>query len=96
LPSASRERGDDRALHRAQIDEHVVDAHDRVADELARAVVGQLPAARGLDDVDALGAAPVLAHRQIARLRAAPERVDGVVLEQQHHRVLLAGDHLLP
>ena len=88
------ERGDDRALHRAHEHEHVVDAHDRIADQLAGAVVGQLAAARGLDDVDALGAAPVLAHRQVAGLRAAPERVDGLVLEQQHRLVELTREDL--
>ena len=39
------QRGDDRLLHRAQVGDDVVDAHDRVAHELARAVVGQLAAA---------------------------------------------------
>ena len=34
------ERRDDRALHRAQVGDDVVDAHDRIADELAGAVVG--------------------------------------------------------
>ena len=31
------ERGDDRLLHRAHVGDDVADAHDRVADELARA-----------------------------------------------------------
>src|SRR5919199_1549641 len=48
------QRRHDRALHRAQEDQDVVDAHYRVADQLARTVVGELAAAVGGDDVDAL------------------------------------------
>jgi hypothetical protein len=56
-------------------------------------VVGQLAAAARGDDVDPLRAAPVLAQRQVARLRAAPERVHGLVLEQQQHLAELAVLH---
>ena len=83
------QRGDDRALHAADVLVHVVpvglQAHDRVADELARPVVGHATAAVGVDDVDPLGAVPVLAHRQLGGLRAPPARVDRRMLEQQQH-----------
>ena len=46
------ERGDDRALDRAQVGDDVDDPHDRIADELTRAVVGELAAAVDVDDVD--------------------------------------------
>ena len=88
------ERRDDRLLHRAQVGDDVADAHDRVADELAGAVVGDAAAAVDVDDVDALAAVPGLAHRQLAGRRAPPARVDRRVLEQQQRvgdRVGLAG-----
>ena len=50
----ARERRDDRALERAQVADHVADPHDRVADELARAVVGHAAAAVDVDDLDLL------------------------------------------
>ena len=53
---------------------------DRVADELAWPVVGRLAAAVGLDDLD-LGA---VGNVQLARVRSAPERDHGRVLEQDH------------
>ena len=77
------ERGDDRALHRSHVGDDVVDAHDRVADELARTVVGHAPAAVGVDDVDALAEVPGLTHRQLARPGAPAAGVDGRVFEQQ-------------
>ena len=52
-------------------------------------MVGDAAAAVGLDDVDALGAVPVLAHRQLAGLRAAPARVHRRVLEQQQEVTVL-------
>ena len=45
--------------------------HDRIADELAGAVIGDPPAAVGGDHVDALGAVEVLAERQVRRRRSA-------------------------
>src|SRR5204863_198396 len=77
------ERGEQRALHGAHELDDVVGVHDRVADELAGAVVGDAPAAVDVDDVDALGAVPVFAHRQLALAGAPPARVDGRVLEQE-------------
>ncbi len=65
------ERGDDRVLHRAQVRDDVGDGHDRVAHQLAGAVVGDAPAAVGVDHVDAFGAVEVLAERQTRRRRSA-------------------------
>ncbi len=70
MPSLG-ERGDDRGFHRAQVAADVVDRHDRVADELAGAVVGELAAAVGVDHVDAFGAVEVLAERQLLGARRA-------------------------
>jgi hypothetical protein len=58
-----------------------VEVEDRVADELARAVVGRFPAPVGLDDLD------VHALRQVelrGLVRAPAEGHDGLVLEQDH------------
>src|SRR5215211_9494173 len=60
-------------------------AYDRVAHELARAVVGDAPAAIGIDYVDALPQVPVLTHRELIRSRATALRVDRRVLEQEKH-----------
>ena len=65
--------------------------HDRVADELPGAVVGEPPAAVGVDDVDALGAVEVLAEGQVLGARAPTARVHGRVLEQQQRVGQLAG-----
>ena len=82
-PSGS-ERPDQRLLEVAAVALHVLavprQVEDRVADELARAVVGGLAAAVGLDDLD-LGA---VGDVQLARLGAAAERDHRRVLEQQH------------
>jgi hypothetical protein len=90
------ERGDQRLLERADVAAQVAAAsgevEDRVADELARAVVGRAPAAADLDDLDA--AALVLLGRQRQLLvadGARAERDHRLVLEQ-HDRV---GDRLL-
>jgi hypothetical protein len=95
LDPLGRQRGDDRLLDRADEGGDVADPHDRVADELPGAVVGEAAAAVALDDVDALRAIPVLAHRQVAGAGAPAERVDGRVVEQQQHVGLLAGLHAL-
>jgi hypothetical protein len=87
------ERRHDRPLHGQDVLRHPVDVHDRVADELAGAVVGQLAAARRLDHVDAQGAVVLLAQRQVGLGAAAPDRVDRRVLEQQHRLRQLAGAH---
>ena len=77
----------------------IIDTDDRVADELARPVIGDLAAAVGLDDFHPLHAVPVLAHRELARHRSPAPRVDRPVLEgQQHVRhplVLARGPHPL-
>ena len=86
------ERGDDRALHREDVLRHARDAHDRVADQLPGAVVGELAAARRAHDVDPALAVERLAERQVALVRAAPDRVDRRVLEQQHQLRQLTGD----
>ena len=58
-------------------------------------MVGELAAARRAHDVDPLRAPVVLAEGQVARLRAAAERVDGRVLEEQQQRRQPAGEHPL-
>jgi hypothetical protein len=75
--------GDQSPLQRRDVLDDVVDAHDRVADQLPRPVVGHLAAAVGLDDVEALHPVPVLTHRELARDRAPSARVDRPVLEHQ-------------
>ena len=65
------ERGHDRTLHRVHEVGHPLHGHDRVGHELSGAVVGHAPAAVRVADLDALGAVPVLAHRQVARARCA-------------------------
>ena len=62
---------------------HVGDAHDRVADELARPVVGDAPSAVGGDHVDALRRVEVLAEGELALGGAPAAGVDGGMLEQQ-------------
>jgi hypothetical protein len=57
-------------------------AHNRIADQLAGAMVGDAPATVGIDDLDPLRAIPALAHRQLVGGRAAPAGVDGRVFEQ--------------
>ena len=87
---ASPQRGDERRLHRRARTRARRHVHDRIADELAGAVVGQLAAAVGLDDVDpARGTSP--RRRQLAGLGAAAARVDRRVLEQQQQVGQLAG-----
>ncbi len=92
MPSSRRERasiprlgqrGDDRASIVRRCAPTSLDAHDRVADELAGAVVGDAPAAVGGDDLDPARAVEGLAERQLAVARASPTRVYGRVLEQQ-------------
>jgi hypothetical protein len=85
------ERRDERRLDPAQVRDHVVDADDRVADELARAVIGELAAAVDRDDVDPLLGVPRGRERQVAVLRAPPARVHGRVLKQQQHVGQLVG-----
>ena len=80
---------DQRLLEAAHVvdDEHVVgQRHDRVADQLAGAVEGDLAAAVDLDHRGAVGGA-------LVRLGALAGGVDGGVLEQQH-RVGPARDDL--
>jgi hypothetical protein len=86
--------GDERLLERADVGDDVIDADDRVPDQLTRAVVGDLAAAVGLDDLDPLHLVPLLAHRQVASGRAPAAGQHRPVLQQQHHvgnKTLLAG-----
>ena len=73
----------------------LADAHDRVADELPGAVVGELAAARRAHDVDPALAVEGLGERQLAGVRAPPDGVDRRVLEQQHQVGQLARPDLL-
>src|SRR5215207_7111283 len=59
------ERGDDRALHREDEVRHAADTHDRIADELAGAVVGELAAAWRAHDVDPALVVEGLAEQQL-------------------------------
>ncbi len=81
------ERRDHRLLESSYVREdvsvHRADVEDRIRDQLPGAVVGDLPAAVRLGDLDPLHAVPVLAHRQMAGLGATTLRVDGPVLEEQ-------------
>ena len=61
---------------------------DRVADELPRAVPGDLPAAVHVHHRGAV-------HRPVPRLGALAGGVDAGVLQQQHRVALLAGHHRL-
>jgi hypothetical protein len=70
---------------------YVGDAHDRVADQLAGAVIGDAAAAVGRDDFDALGAVERLAQRQLAVAGAPTARVDGGVFQQQQRVGNLVG-----
>jgi len=62
LDSEVGQRGNDRLLERPDVAAQVTPARsqveDRVADELARPVVGRAPAAADLDDVDAAARDP--------------------------------------
>ena len=69
----------------------VVDAHDRIADQLAGPVVGDAPAAVGVDDLDPARAVEVLAEGQLAVGRAPTAGVDGRVFEQQQRVGQLLG-----
>jgi hypothetical protein len=78
------ERSDQRLLEHAHVALDVLSVpaqvQDRVADELPRPVEGRLAAAIGLDHVDGR----VLGHVQLRLVRAAAERDDGRVLEEEH------------
>ena len=63
----------------------LVDGHDRVGHQLAGPVVGHAPAAVAVLHGDALEPVPVLAHRQVGRLGAAPARVHRRMLEHEQH-----------
>ena len=68
-----------------------LDAHDRIADELAGAVVGDLAATVGGHDLDAALAVEVLAQRQLVVGGAPPARVHGRVLQQEQRVGQLLG-----
>ena len=89
------QRGHERLLHREDVLRHAGDPHDRVADELARPVVGELAAARRAHHVDPALPVEALGERQVGRLGPARDGVDRRVLEQQHQLGQLTRDHLL-
>ena len=70
-------------------------AHDRIADELAGAVVGDASTAVGRNEVDAFRAVEVLGERQLALGRASPARVNGGMLQQEERVGQLIGLSLL-
>ena len=70
MPS-SRQGGDDRPPPWSHEVSDAVHRHHRVGHELAGTVVGHAAAAIGLAHVDAALGVPGVAHRQVARLRAA-------------------------
>ena len=84
LDADGAECADQRLLEVAAVALHVLavagEVEDRVADELARPVVGRLAAAVGLDDLD-LGA---VGHVQLALVGAPAERDHRRVLEQEN------------
>ena len=78
----------DQLLERAQPRVHVArvarrEVDDRVADELARRVIGDVAAARDLVHADAARRERVRGDEQVLAARAAAERHDRRVLEQQ-------------
>src|SRR5581483_4796124 len=79
-----RERADGRLLEPAAVPLHVllvpVQVEDRIADELARPVVGRAAAAVGLDDRDLRA----FRHVQLRRVGAPAERDRRRVLEEEH------------
>ena len=85
------QRGDEAVLHRADVRHRRLDSHDRIADELAGAVVGQQAAAVDVDDLDALLLVPRRREREVAVAGPAAARVDGRVLEQQQEVRQLVG-----
>ena len=85
------QRGDHGRLQAVDVGGHVAHLHDRVAHQLAGAVVGQPAAAVGALDVDALAEVPGLAHRQVGLVAAAAQRVDRRVLQQQQRVGQLPG-----
>ena len=85
----ARQRVDDQLLDVAHVlggAEPVADVDDRIADELARAVVGDVAAAADADQLGADGRR--IAAQVVAEVRARPVREHVRVLEQQ--QVLLA------
>ena len=83
--------GHDRPLHHAYEVPHAPDGHDRVGHQLAGPVVGHAPAAVAVLDLDPLEPVPLLAHRQVGRLGAAPARIHRRMLEHEEHVGNLAG-----
>jgi hypothetical protein len=80
---------DQDALHATHVGDdidRVGQAHDGVADELARAVPGDLPAAIDVNHRRAVG-------RALPGFRALARRVDGRVFEQQHRVGFVAIGH---
>jgi len=82
---------DQRFFHLAQIPVQILlvpaQVHDRVADELARPVEGDVAAALRLEQLDAARREEGGRRNEILRLGAAPERDHGRMLEQEQHIV---------
>ena len=80
-------RPDDRLLDAGDVVEHAEAAagevEDRIAHELAGAVVGDVPAAVGLGEPDAGGGAPRFVPQHVFGVGGASEGVDGGVLEEK-------------
>ena len=75
-------------MHVARVARAEVD--DRVADQLPGRVVGDVAAARHLEQLDPARGQRVLGDEQMLAARAAPERDDRGVLEQQQRVAALA------
>ena len=91
LQAKTRKRGDQPVFERADERPHIAAAprevEHHIGHALARAVIGEAPAAAGLEDGKAVG------REQLRRIGAGARRVDGGVLEQPDAVLsLAAGD----
>ncbi len=91
LDSVLAERRHDRRLHLAQVGADVDHAHYRVADELPGAVVGDLAAAVGGYDLDAVPMVEVTAEGQLIVGGSATARVYRRVFQEQQRVRPLVG-----
>ena len=73
----------ERADERPQEQPPLVQAHDRIGDQLARPVVGDLAATLDALDLDAARASSLGRREDVRRVGVPPERQDGGMLEQQ-------------
>ena len=94
------QRGDERRLELAQVPVQVLpvlpEVEDRVADELARAVVGHVPAALDLGHLDPAPLELGRRERQAGRPGAAAQGDHRLVLDQQQEVVPALAGHALP